>query len=57
MKVIKKICQSTYVAKNGKEYHHINYYLVLDNNRWIAIRPSFGNSYAYLDAISEVVKE
>lgn len=56
MKVIKKQSKTTYETKEGKENHYYNYFLVLDNGKSIAIRPSFSKDYARLDTISEYVK-
>ena len=57
MKLVKLINKDKkYIDKNGKQHISVNYYLVLDNNKWVAIRPSFKQGYAFLDAVSEVVK-
>ncbi|MCQ2969809.1 MAG: hypothetical protein MJ191_06850 [Clostridium sp.] len=55
---VKKIINldKTYKAKNGKDYPVVNYYLVLDNNKYVPIRPAFGDDYATLDAVAEVTK-
>ena len=55
MKIIKVISKKTYVAKNGKTYHHQNYSIVLQNGKRIAIRPSFSKDYATLDAVAELI--
>jgi len=55
MKLIKVISNKTYVAKNGKTYHYQNYFIVLQNGKRIAIRPSFSKDYAILDIVAEIV--
>ena len=55
MKVIKKQGK-VYKNKEGKESHYYNYFLLLENGKTIAIRPSFSKDYARLDTISEYVK-
>ena len=55
MKVIKKQGKA-YKNKEGKEAHYYNYFLLLENGKTIAIRPSFSKDYARLDTISEYVK-
>lgn len=52
MKVIKKL-GNAYNDKNGVERHYDNYYLVLDNGEYVAIRCSFKNDYQKLQAIAE----
>lgn len=56
MKVVKIVNKNKkYTAKNGKEYAETNYYLVLDNKKYVAIRPSFSKGYTELDTICEIV--
>lgn len=56
MKIVKIVNKGDkYVAKNGKEYTRVNYYLVLDNGKYVSIRPSFSKGYTELDSICEVV--
>ena len=57
MKLVKVVKSSTYVGKNGKEYRNINYYISLDNGKWIPIKPSFPRGYSELDVVAEVIKE
>lgn len=57
MKVVKVVdTEKKYQDKSGKERSSVNYYIVADNGKWIAIRPSFGNGYVMLDVICESVK-
>lgn len=57
MKLVKLVNKDKkYTDKQGKQHVSVNYYLVLDNNKWVAIRPSFKQGYSFLDAIAEVVK-
>ena len=57
MKLVKLINKDKkYTDKRGVQHVSINYYLVLDNNKWVSIRPSFKQGYAFLDAVCEVVK-
>ena len=57
MKLVKIInSDKKYTDKNGKTHVSVNYYVVLDNNKWVAIRPSFKQGYSFLDAVSEVIK-
>ena len=57
MKLVKLINKGKkYTDKKGREHVSVNYYLVLDNNKWVAIRPSFKQGYAFLEAVSEVIK-
>lgn len=57
MKLVKIINKDKkYSDKKGNMHVSTNYYLVLDNNKWVAIRPSFKNGYLFLDAVCEVVK-
>lgn len=56
MKVIKRIDKTkTYKDRNGKEHPSINYYLELDNRKWIAIRPSFYQDCKLLDVVCETI--
>lgn len=59
MKIIKVISNKTYEWKdksgNVKTAYYENYYLELDNKKWIAIRPSFVSDYDTLDAVATVV--
>ena len=55
MKIIKVISEKTYEAENGKTYHYQNYFIVLQNGKRIAIRPSFSKDYATLDAVAELI--
>ena len=54
---VKKIVNKDkkYTAKNGKEYCSTNYYLVLDNGKYIPIRCAFGKDYALLDCVAKVI--
>ena len=57
MKLLKIIdLNKKYVAKNGKEYTRVNYYIVLDNGSYIAVKPVFSEGYTKLDTICEVVR-
>lgn len=57
MQVVKVVDKTKkYVDKNGKERVSVNYYLILDNKKWLAIRPAFGQGYVVLDSIAEVLK-
>ena len=48
MKLVKLINKDKkYTDKKGVQHFSINYYLVLDNNKWVAIRPSFKQGYAF----------
>ena len=55
MKVIKVKSNSTYKNKKGEEKNYYNYFLQLDNDKRIAIKPSFSKDYARLDVICEYV--
>lgn len=57
MKVVKIVdTDKKYIDKSGKERNSVNYYLVLDNGKWVAFRPSFGRDYLVLDGVAENVK-
>lgn len=59
LKIVKIVdkTKEKYVAKNGKEYTSVNYYVVF-NGTYIAIRPTFKDGYTKLDLVSEeIVKD
>lgn len=56
MKLIVKTSSETYLAANGKEYNYKNYYLLLDNGRYIAIKPAFVKDYATLALLAEIIE-
>lgn len=53
MKVIKKVSKKTYVGKDKKEYHYVNYYLQCDNGKRIGIKTFNVDDLKRLDMISE----
>lgn len=53
MKVIKKLSKKTYIGKDNKEYHYVNYYLQCDNGRRILIKTVNVDDIKRLDMISE----
>lgn len=56
MKLVKVVNKDKkYLASNGKEYTQCNYYIVLDNNQWLAVKPCFKNEYAKFDTICEII--
>ena len=57
MEIIKVVNnEKKYVsAKDKKEYPSVNFYLVLDNGQWVAIRPSFSKGYTMLDCVAKKV--
>lgn len=59
MKIIKVITNKTYEWKgkdgNSRVANYENYFLELDNKKWVAIKPSFASDYAILDIIAVVV--
>lgn len=55
MLLIKIIKNKTFKAKNGRDYHYINYYLVTDSNKWISIKPGFAKDFDKLDLICDKV--
>lgn len=52
LKVVALDSGKTYVAKNGKEYPSVSYYVVVGST-WVAIRPSFKEGYYQLSKIAE----
>ena len=52
MKVVKKIANSTYKGKDGKEKHYVNYILVDDNGHCVQIKCAFAKDIVRLDMIS-----
>ncbi len=56
MELVKIITDKVYKDKNGKEHKSVNYYIVLDNKKWVAIRPSFKTGYSFLDAVCTTIK-
>lgn len=55
LRIVKKVHKNEkYVAKNGKEYTNVNYYLVIGNS-WLAFKPSFSKGYILLDSVAEVL--
>lgn len=52
LKVVALDTGTTYVAKNGKEYPNVNFYVVV-GKKWVAIRPSFKEGYYQLSLIAE----
>ena len=52
--LIKCKSEETYLAKNGKTYNYQNYYLVLPNGRWVAVKCAFKNDYDKLDTIADI---
>lgn len=58
MDLVKVIKNKKYVAKNGKEYYENNFYLVLENGKWLAIKPSFSKNYETLEILcSKIIDE
>lgn len=57
VKVVKVVdTEKKYLDKKGNEHISVNYYLVLENGEWVAIRPAFGKGYSMLNAICDCVK-
>ena len=56
MKLVVKTSKETYLSANGKEYNYKNYYLLLDNGRYIAIKPAFVKDYANLALLAEIIE-
>lgn len=52
MQVIKKLSKKTYVGKDKKEYHYVNYYLQCDNGKRILIKTVNVDDIKRLDMIS-----
>ena len=58
MELVKVIKNKKYTSANGKEYYQCNFYLVLDNGKWISIKPSFSKNYDVLEVIcSKIIDE
>lgn len=54
MKLVKRKSKETY-DKGGSTYHYTNYYLVLDNGKYIQIKPAYtkdNSVYKMLDLIA-----
>lgn len=52
MRIIKRISNKTYEAKNGKNYHYNNYYLELDNGKRVGIRTISSVDIKLLEAVA-----
>lgn len=55
MLVEKSLSKNTYVGKDGKEHHYVNYFLVCNNGRKIAITCKYKDDFKLLDMVSENV--
>lgn len=55
MKLIKVIRKETYKGINGKNYNYKNYYIELNNGKFIAIKPTFKQDYKTLEILSETI--
>lgn len=53
-RIVKKQSKKEYKnAKTGKSVHYYNYFLELENNKRVQIKPAFTADYKVLDTIAE----
>lgn len=45
--------QKTYVGSDKKEHYESRFYLVLENGKYVSIRPCFNNDYSVLTLIAD----